>query len=36
MWRRRTPEDFEEIDRNEVEDFGLYEQNKELYELNIK
>lgn len=36
IWRVRTPADFAEIDRNEVEDFGLYEQNKELYEPNIK
>jgi len=30
-WRIRVPADFEAIDRNEVEDIGLYEQNREMY-----
>jgi len=37
-WRIRVPGDFEAIDRNEVEDFGLYDQNREWYlsQSNIK
>jgi len=37
-WRIRVPGDFEAIDRNEVEDIGLYDQNREWYlsQSNIK
>lgn len=31
MWRIRRSEDFEALDRNEVEDLGLYDQNREWY-----
>jgi len=30
-WRKRVPEDFDLIDLNEIEDNGLYEQNKTLF-----
>ena len=30
-WRKRTPEDFDLIDLNEIEDNELYEQNKPLF-----
>lgn len=32
-WRIRRSEDFEALNRNEVEDFGLYDQNRELYNI---
>jgi hypothetical protein len=37
-WRIRVPADFDAIDRNEVEDIGLYGQNREWYlsQYNIK